>query len=514
MSLALVRTRAQLGVDAPEVAVEVYLSRGLPRFSIVGLPEAAVRESRDRVRAAIEHSELAFPRQVITVNLAPADLPKEGGRFDLAIAVGVLAASRQLRAASLSGVECYGELSLGGELRPFRGALSVAVHATRAGRALLVPAGNADEAALAERAEVLAAPSLRAVYEHLSGRRPLSPHPAPRLSASGEAEAGGGSASGSAPAGPDLADVRGQAHARRVLELAAAGGHSLLMMGPPGSGKSMLASRLPGLLPSLSAEQMLETAAIHSLAGRPPSAATLMRRPFRAPHHSASVAALVGGGASPRPGEISLAHHGVLFLDELPEFRRDVLEALREPLESHRVVIARAARSVTYPARLQLVAAMNPCPCGYLGEPRCHCAPPAVERYRQRISGPLLDRIDLQINVPRPTLRALESPVPDGESSAVVAARVADARARQLERSGVLNAALSAAELAGTVRPDGATTALLRRAGERLQLSARGYHRVLRVARTIADLQSAEEVQERHVAEALACRVLAAARAG
>jgi magnesium chelatase family protein len=497
MTVARVLARAQLGIEAPEVGVEVYLSSGLPRFSIVGLPEAAVRESRDRVRAAIAHCGIEFPRKVITVNLSPADLPKEGGRFDLPIAVGVLAAAARVPADVLTGVECYGELALGGELRPFRGALSVAVHATRAGRALIVPAANADEAALADGARVYAAASLAAVRDHLCGRRRLPRHPSPQVQPLADDDL------------PDLADVRGQPLARRLLEIAAAGGHSLLMIGPPGSGKSMLASRLPGLLPPLDSAQMLETAAVHSLAGQRLAVARLRRRPFRAPHHSASVAALVGGGNSPRPGEISLAHHGVLFLDELPEFRRDALESLREPLETGRVVIARAARSVTYPARFQLVAAMNPCPCGYLGEARCHCAPPVVERYRQRISGPLLDRIDLQIDVPRPALAVLEASAPAGEDRATVASRVREAQARQHHRGAKLNSALQAGELSRLVVPDGATSALLRQAGERLGLSARGYHRVLRVARTVADLEGAGEVRERHVAEALTCRVQA-----
>ena len=397
MSLAIVYSRAQCGMDAPPVTVEVHLSNGLPRLSIVGLPETAVKESKDRVRGAILNSRFEFPTRRITINLAPADLPKDGGRFDLPIALGILAASRQIPGLHLSDYEFAGELALSGELRGVHGILPMTVKTHGAKRITVVPVENAGEATLVSNATVLAGRHLLDVTGHLTGSQQLAPVTADY-------------AASITASYPDLADVRGQMHARRALEIAAAGGHSLLMIGPPGTGKSLLASRLPGILPELGETEALEVAAIRSVCGSPIDPARWRQRPFRAPHHTASGVALVGGGSNPRPGEISLAHHGVLFLDELPEFDRKVLEVLREPLENGRIVISRAARQAEYPARFQLVAAMNPCPCGYLGDTsgRCRCTADQVERYRQKISGPLLDRIDMHIEVPRLSFNELD----------------------------------------------------------------------------------------------------------
>lgn len=493
MSLALVRTRAADGLAAPEVGVEVHLANGLPAFNLVGLPDTEVREARDRVRAAILTSQFEFPQRRITVNLAPADLPKEGGRFDLAIAVGILVASGQVDGRALDGLELCGELSLSGELRAVRGVLAVALAAKRAGRALVLAVPNAAEAALARGATVLPASGLLAVCAHLNGHAALVPQPAtaPPLEAA---------------AMPDLADVRGQLQARRALEVAAAGGHSLLMFGPPGTGKSMLAQRLPGLLPPMSESEALESAALLSADGAL-DPARWGQRPFRAPHHSASAAAVVGGGAIPRPGEISLANHGVLFLDELPEFERRVLEALREPLETGSVTVARARRRAEFPARFQLVAAMNPCPCGYSGDPAraCRCSPEQVARYRARLSGPLLDRIDLVVEVPALPHAELAAAVP-GESSAQVRARVERAHARQLERQGMNNARMPAGQVDALCAPDEGGARLLAQAMERLRLSARGYHRILRVARTLADLAGEARPGAAQVAEAIQYR--------
>ncbi len=496
MSLATVHTRALLGLRAEPVTVEVHLANGLPAFNLVGLPETEVRESRDRVRAAIQTAGFEFPQRRLTVNLAPADLPKESGRFDLPIALGILAASAQLPAERLAGVEFAGELGLGGELKPVRGGLAMALAARGVGKPIILPEASASEAARAG-GEILAARNLLAVAAHVAGRAALSPAAPPAampLVAS--------------PPWPDLADVRGQAQARRALEVAAAGRHSLLMVGPPGTGKSMLAQRLPGILPPLTEAEALESAQILSLAGQF-DPARFGERPFRAPHHTASAAALVGGGSTPRPGEISLAHHGVLFLDELPEFDRRVLEALREPLETGAIHISRAARQVSFPARFQWVAAMNPCPDGFLGSTHpaqvCRCTPDQIARYRNRVSGPLMDRIDLKVTVAAIDARELHSAAP-GESSARVRDRVRAAHDRQIARQGKPNGLLSAAEVSEHCICEPHAQAILFKAAERYALSGRAQHRILRVARSIADLVGAARITAAHMAEAIGYR--------
>jgi len=498
LSLATIHARAVTGVAAPRVRVEVHLSPGLPGLTIVGLPEAAVREARERIRSALINTRFEWPARRVTINLAPADLPKEGGRYDLPMALGVLAASGQLKpAVPMRDFEFLGELSLSGELCPVRGVLPAALAARRERRALVVPDANAAEATRASGLDVYAAGDLPSLVALLGETEPRPAEPAPpRVEPPGYA---------------DLRDVRGQGRAKRALELAAAGGHSLLLLGPPGSGKSMLAERLPGLLPPLSEEEAIESAAVASVSADGFDLADWGRRPYRAPHHSASAAALVGGGSHPRPGEISRAHHGVLFLDELPEFERRVLEVLREPLEKGRIMISRAARQAEFPARFQLVAAMNPCPCGYLGDPdgRCRCTPDQVQRYRNRVSGPILDRIDLHVEVPRPEPAALApGRKPDGEPSAAVAGRVSTARERQLGRGGCCNAALGVAGVNEHCRPDDAGRELLEQASARLGLSARGYHRILKLARTIADLAGEPAIGSAHVAEAVGFRIL------
>jgi len=486
MSLAVLKSRALAGMDAPEVTVEVHLGRGLPSFAIVGLADTEVKEARERVRAAIQNARFEFPASRITVNLAPADLPKESGRFDLPIALGILAASGQISGKHLAEHEFAGELSLTGELRPIRGALAMCLAARGQARSFVLPAQSAAEAALVGGAAILPAQSLLQVCAHLNGQTTLASFTGAPMAA--------------APDYPDLADVKGQAQAKRALEVAAAGGHSLLMTGPPGTGKSMLAARFPGLLPPMGEEEALESAALHSLNGGF-RLEQWMQRPFQAPHHTASAASLVGGGSNPRPGEISLAHHGVLFLDELPEFERRVLEALREPLESATSASPRRAPR-GLPAQFQLVAAMNPCPCGHLGEARCRCTPDQVARYRSKLSGPLLDRIDLHIEVPALVEDELQGRA-DGESSATVRARVSAARAAQRARQGKPNNRLATKDIDKLCAPDEAGAQLLKQAIARLNLSARAYHRVLKVARTIADLAGAERVTSAHVAEAI-----------
>ncbi|TDQ37091.1 YifB family Mg chelatase-like AAA ATPase [Thiopseudomonas denitrificans] len=493
MSLAVINSRAQLGLDAPLVRVEVHLSNGLPSLSLVGLPETAVRESKDRVRSAIINSNLSFPQKRITLSLAPADLPKDGGRFDLAIATALLAASSQVPAHSLLQLELLGELGLSGHVRPVRGILPAALAARKAGHALVVPAANAEEAALVPGLTLYAIEHLQQLVDHLNERVPLVPWRSQGLDTD-------------PPAHPDLNQVQGQLAAKRALLVAAAGQHNLLLSGPPGTGKTLLASRLPGLLPPLSHAEALEVAAVQSVTSSQPLQ-HWPGRPFRQPHHSASGPALVGGGSRPQPGEITLAHHGVLFLDELPEFDRKVLEVLREPLESGVIVISRAAGRLQFPARFQLVAAMNPCPCGYLGDQsgRCNCTPEMVLRYRTKLSGPLLDRIDLHVSVARePT--SLRQVTGQGLSSEQAREQVMAARRYQQQRQGCCNSQLDLDNLHRHCPLGDADRLWLEQACERLQLSLRASHRILKVARTLADMEGITDIRRNHLAEALQYR--------
>lgn len=499
MSLAIAFSRAQAGVNAPQVTVEVHLSSGLPGFSIVGLPEAAVRESKDRVRSALINSGFRFPQQRITVNLAPADLPKEGGRYDLAIATGILAASGQIDAAALAEVELLGELALSGELRPVNAVLPAALACREQKRSLILAEANIHEALGATGLDIRATQHLLAVCSHLNAEQliPTADQlPPPSIIPLSY---------------PDIADVKGQQQAKRGLEIAAAGSHNLLLAGPPGSGKSMLASRLPGLLPAMTEAESLEVATIYSLIQCGNTSGLPIQRPFRNPHHTASPVALVGGGGNPKPGEISLAHQGVLFLDELPEFSRKVLEVLREPMESGEILISRAARQSFFPARFQLVAAMNPCPCGYFadGSERCHCSPDQVRRYQSRISGPLLDRIDLQLSVQALSKSELLTDSSTNETSEQIRQRVAKSRTIQINRQAVPNQMLAGKMLEKHCKLSHENSIMLTNALEKLQLSARAFHRILRVARTIADLGASPTLERNHLLEALSYRVSA-----
>ena len=494
MNPSTVHTRAMHGVDAPRVVVEVGITNGLPGATVVGLPQKEVRESVSRVRHALRSAGYQMPPRSVTVNLAPVELPKSGGRYDLAIALGILAADGQIDPSTLSGAEFLGELALTGAIRPVPGVLPSLMAAARQDQTVFLPEANAGEAALLRDGRACAASNLKDLVAQL-----YEPERMELIAYQGEGV--------DAPGYSDLRDVVGMAQAKRALEIAAAGGHNLLMSGPPGAGKSMLAKRIVGLLPPMSDEQALATASLHSLKGVALNG-NWRRRPFRAPHHSCSGAALVGGGAQPVPGEISLAHNGVLFLDELPQYRRDVLEALREPLETRNVAISRARYTITFPARFQLLAAMNPCPCGFAGDPQrqCRCTPEAVRRYQGRISGPFMDRIDLRVGVCRPAQPILADAPLDGPSSAQVRTRVAGARKIQMGRSGKCNAELEDAELRAHCRPQPAARALLEHAAGKLALSPRACNRILKVARTIADLEASEPMAERHIAEALALR--------
>jgi len=497
MSLSIINTRAQFGVDAPRVTVETHLSNGLPSLTMVGLPEMAVRESKERVRSALINSGFDFPTRRITINLAPADVPKQGGRYDLAIAIGILVATGQIQSEQIQTFEFVGELALTGELRPVSGVLPTAIACGKQGNTLFIAKGNETEAALSDHNKLFAATHLNEICQHIAGQQYLNPITLDRLAVQNSLI-------------PDLDEVKGQSQARRALEVAAAGRHNLLFYGPPGTGKSMLAARLPGILPNLSNTEAVEVASIYSLTGNPRDSDQLFSAPFRSPHHTASSVALVGGGSHPSPGEISLAHRGVLFLDELPEYGRAVLEVLREPIESGEIRISRANATITFPARFQLLAAMNPCPCGFSGHPKVACTdtPQQISNYRKKLSGPLLDRFDLHVEVAFQSGSVLLGKSAPAESSAMVYERVLQARQRQLARQNKLNSELKPSELEQFCALQPQAQNMLERAMDRLALSARGAHRVIRVARTLADLSGKEQLDITHLGEALAYRGL------
>lgn len=495
MAIAITYSRASTGIEAPIVMVETHISNGLPKLHIVGLPETVVRESKDRVRSAILNSNFEFPARRITINLAPADLPKDGGRFDLAIAVGILAASSQLSCEHLYDFEFGAELALSGQLRAFQGVLSFALATKRSGRSLIIPHDNAKEAALAGSSSILPAHHLLDVCAHLVGKKILVPYPCDQLAQN-------------TTSGQDLKYVKGQQRAKRALEIAAAGGHSLLFSGPPGTGKTLLSSCLPGILPIMSQQEALEVAMINSLASKQVDSDLWFKRPFRHPHHTASCHALVGGGNPPKPGEISLAHNGVLFLDELPEFKRHVLESLREPLETGHVTISRACHQLQFPARFQLLAAMNPCPCGYFGSTQheCQCTHEQIKKYQNKISGPLLDRIDLQVEVlPLPILE-FYTQTANAEPSAVIRSRVEQARVMQLTRQTELNVFLKNKDLLSTCKLSRSNQEFMEDMIKRLKFSVRSYYKILKIARTIADLENCEDLKKIHLKEALSYR--------